>query len=142
MMRTASLFILCCALSLMLPPALGAQQKNDGVPPAKVSQGQRDLGTIILEDASVKDGKLSFRTATGGCTEKGSFKVNVKKEKGISDKVPHYVLSVERTARDDCKAFFPEGVVIEFDLEKDLGLKGNYTLSIANPIYPRAIEHF
>lgn len=32
------------------------------------------------------------------------------------------------------KAMLREGVVIEPDLEKDLGLKGAYSLSVSNPV--------
>ncbi len=31
-----------------------------------------------------------------------------------------------------------DGVLIEMDLEKDLGLKGKYTVSVENPVFPRS----
>jgi hypothetical protein len=124
---------------LLLSSAIQLQAENtkDDNRPAQISHGQRDLGAVILEDLSVTNGKIIFRTATGGCTDKASFQVRIKKEKGISDKAPNYALTIERIKIDECKAFFPDGVLIEFNLEKDLGLKGDFTVSVTNLIYPK-----
>ncbi len=48
----------------------------------------------------------------------------MSKSPGAEGDIPHYVLTFERIAADDCKAFLPEGVDLVFDLEKDLGLSG------------------
>jgi len=90
-------------------------------------------GEIILKNPSISNGILSFISETGGCTDKNSFKVRIEKDKKIGG-FTHYRLTVERINPDYCKAFFPEGILIRFDLEKDLGLKGNYTVSIVNRI--------
>lgn len=135
-----------CAFTLILPAPLAAQlaaeDTNDHNRKFQISRNQRELGAIILEDLTIMDGKIKFRTPTGGCTDKSSFTVHVKKEEGITEKVPHYVLTIERITPDECKAFFPEGTVIEFDLEKDLRLKGDYTVSVTNLIFPKANKSY
>lgn len=101
------------------------------------SMEQRETGELVLKSLSVKDGRFSFRAESGGCTDKRSFKVNVEKGAGISEKIPNYIITVIRTAPDDCKALLDEGVVIEYDLEKDLGLRGYYTVTVKNMVLPR-----
>jgi hypothetical protein len=102
--------------------------------PQKFVQGQRELGPIVVRELAIHDGKLVFRTDSGGCTDAGSFAVDIAKEAGISTAIPHYRLTIRRTRADDCKALLVDGVVIELDLEKDLGLKGTYTISVENPV--------
>jgi hypothetical protein len=144
--RNIASIVFFCAFALILPSSLAAQpaaeDKGNKDQQPQISQSQRELGAIILQDFSITEGKLKFRTATGGCTDKSSFTIHVKKEKGLSEKVPHYVLDIERIKIDECKAFFPEGTVIEYDLEKDLALKGDYTVSLTNLIYPFAKESY
>jgi hypothetical protein len=96
--------------------------------------GQRALGPIVVTELAIREGKLVFRTDSGGCTDAGSFTVDVAKETGIAGTVPHYRLTIRRVRADDCKAFLVDGVLIELDLAKDLGLKGTYTISVANPV--------
>ncbi len=103
----------------------------------QISFEQRKTGEIVIKSLSVKDGKLSFVTDTGGCTTKKSFGINIETGKGIVKKVPNYIIKITRILPDECKAFFPEGIVIEYDLEKDLGIKGYYTISIKNMILPK-----
>ena len=137
--RKAVRIVFYAALFLSLAATLAAQpQAEKTSPPPKLTSTQRDLGVVILEDFSIKGGVLSFRTATGGCTDKDSFKISVSRAAGISERVSHFILTIERIKPDDCKAFFPDGVVMEFDLEKDLGLTGVYVVSISNPMAPRA----
>ncbi len=110
--------------------------------PMKIAQSQRELGPIVVTELAIRDGKLVFRTDSGGCTDAGSFTVDVVKEEGIAAKVPHYRLTIRRIRIDECKSMLLDGVLIELDLEKDLGLKGTCTISVANPVYqrPRAEE--
>lgn len=101
------------------------------------STGQRETGEVILNSLSVKGGILSFRTESGGCTDKKSFKVNVEAGGELPGYTRHYILTITRIIPDDCKALLDDGVVIEYDLEKDLGLKGNYAVSVKNMVIPR-----
>ena len=96
------------------------------------ADGQRQLGEAVLGSLTVKDGAVVVNVASGGCTARESFKVHVEKSGGAEGDIPHYVLTFERIAADHCKAFLPEGVDLVLDLEKDLGLSGRYTLTVAN----------
>ncbi len=102
-----------------------------------VSHDPRELGLITLTELSIKDGKLAFRAASNGCTDAGSFTVRVRPEAGAVSGVPAYRLAIERVRIDDCKMLVLEGVQIELDLVKDLGLSGTFTLSFDNPITGR-----
>jgi hypothetical protein len=98
--------------------------------------GQRQLGEAVLGSLTVKDGAVVVNVASGGCTARESFKVHVEKSGGAEGDIPHYILTFERIAADDCKALLLNGVDLVFDLEKDLGLSGQYTLSVANRVRP------
>lgn len=79
-------------------------------------------------------GKISFRVDSGGCTDASSFKVRIGRQEGLTPKSAHYQLTIERVRIDECRAVLWEGVVIGLDLERDLGLRGTYTVSVANPV--------
>ncbi len=100
----------------------------------KVSRSPRELGTAVLRELAIQDGKLRFRVDSGGCTDAASFKVRVDRLDGVAPNKAHYQLTVERVRIDECKAMLWEGVEIQLDLRKDLGLKGKYTVSAANPV--------
>ena len=102
-------------------------------------EGQRELGPIVVTELAIRDGRLVFRTDSGGCTDAGSFTVDVGKGEGTAAKAPHYRLTIRRIRIDECKAFLVDGVLIELDLQKDLGLKGTYTISVENPVRPRPL---
>jgi hypothetical protein len=105
---------------------------------ARFVEGQRTLGPIVVTELAIREGKLVFRTDSGGCTDAGSFTVDIAKEEGIAAKVAHYRITIRRIRADECKAFLVDGVLIELDLEKDLGLKGIYTISVENPTYRKS----
>jgi hypothetical protein len=94
-------------------------------------QDQRQLGEEVLLEALLGTRQLMVRVVTGGCTDKDSFKIEMVKMPGAS---PHYVLTLNRIKRDDCKALFPAGTPVLFDLEKELGLRGDFTYSLANKV--------
>jgi hypothetical protein len=119
------LLILCSVLAAALP--LGAQ-------PQRFVEGQRDLGPVVVRELAVREGKLVFRVDSGGCTDASSFTVDVAKEAGVLPGVAHYRLTIRRVRADDCKAFLAEGVLVELDLAKDLGLAGRFTVSVENPV--------
>jgi hypothetical protein len=126
--------ILCSVLALARVSLAAAAQ------PAKFVEGQRTLGPIVVREMTIRDGKLVFRSDSGGCTDASSFAVDVAKEAGTLAAVPHYRLTIRRVRADECKALLLEGVLIELDLERDLGLAGAYTVSVANPVYARGMR--
>ena len=87
---------------------------------------------------AIREGRILFRTDSNGCTDASSFKVHVTRAESVSADVPHYRLAIERVRIDECKALLLDGVEIELDLVKDLGLTGRYTISLDNPISARS----
>lgn len=101
------------------------------------STSPRVNGVEILKEI-VQQGKQGFivRVGSNGCTAKSSFTVSVKKEKGATASVPHYLLTIIRTVPDECKAIVTDGELISYDLQKDFSITGNSDYSITNPITP------
>ena len=93
-----------------------------------------DQEAIVLKSLLIKDGRLSFLTETNGCTNKQSFKVDIVTGKDNTKNVNTYILTIRKIVPDRCKAFLLEGVVIEFDLDKDLGIKENSVVSVKNMV--------
>lgn len=126
-MRLASAPLFASFLLLLVALPVSAQT-------LKVSRSPRELGAAVLRDLSVHEGKIRFRVDSGGCTDASSFKVRVRREEDLTPKSAHFQLTIERVRADECKAMLREGVVIELDLRRDLGLKGPYTVSVGNPV--------
>lgn len=101
---------------------------------AQYSHGPRETGEAVLSELLMGPGRFIATVGSNGCTDKGSFKVDIKKEKGLSSTAPHYILTIVRIVADDCKAIVDGGTPILFDLETDLGIRGYYTYSIANQV--------
>ncbi|MDW7973021.1 MAG: hypothetical protein RMI01_07445 [Thermodesulfovibrio sp.] len=112
--------------------------KSDAKTKTKYSFLANDLGLLILRELKLEKHKISIRVNSNGCTDKKTIKANVKKTDGVDRDVSHYEIHFIRTQPDYCKAIFPEGVVIEYDLKGDFGIdtKLPYTVSIKNPVYP------
>ncbi len=101
---------------------------------AGYSHGPRQTGEVVLDEILMGSKKFVVVVGSGGCTAKGSFKIDVRKEDGLSKISPHYVLTIIRTVPDECKAMV-DGTLILFDMEKDLGIKGEFTYSLTNQVY-------
>lgn len=102
---------------------------------AEYSNSPRQTGEEVLYETLMGSNKFIVRVASNGCTDKNSFKIDMKKEAGLSSKAPHYVLTIIRIKPDECKAIVDNGALFIFDLEKDLGLKGDFTYSITNRVF-------
>jgi hypothetical protein len=99
------------------------------------SHGPRQKGEVILDELLMGKNSFFVTVGSGGCTNKGSFRLDVRKEEGVTAQAPHYVLTVNRIALDECKAIVEGGILLSWDLEKDLGLKGPFTFSVRNKVY-------
>jgi len=98
----------------------------------------RQAGEEVLYEALLGAKGFFIVVTSNGCTEKKSFQVDTLKQKRPDGSL-HYVFTVRRKAPDECKRM-PERIIIHFDLEKDLGLKGRFTYSLSNQIFPAAAE--
>lgn len=119
------IFILATVVAVTCTAAFGAQY----------SYGPRYTGEEVLDELLLGKNAFFIRVGSGGCTGKGSFSIDVKKEEGVTPRAPHYILTVKRIATDECKALMDEGIVLSWDLEKDLGIKGIYSYSIRNMVH-------
>jgi hypothetical protein len=102
------------------------------------STNPRQTGEEVLYETLMGSNQFIVRVASHGCTDKNSFKIDVKKEVGLSLKAPHFVLTIIRIKPDECKAVVDGGTLVLFDLEKDLGLKGDFTYSLTNKVFSSA----
>lgn len=105
-----------------------------------VSTDPWTIGEMILAEPAAGNGTFSFTAQSNGCTSRGSFRIEVRREEGIDPRTPHYALTVYRSVVDSCKALVPEGVRITVDLAKELGITGTYTFSLTNHLaskFPR-----
>ncbi len=101
-----------------------------------VSRSPRELGVSVLRELSIGARTVTFRVDSGGCTDRASFTVRVRTSDEQIPGTPHYRLTIERTTADTCKALLLEGVVIELDIVRDIGLTLPCTFSIDNPVMP------
>ncbi len=106
----------------------------------KLSHGPRELGVVVLQELIVKEEKVIIRVDSGGCTDKSAIRANVRREAGITERSPHFAVTFERVRIDECKALLSDGVLIEYDVPRDLGLAGLYTLAVTNWVFPRSEE--
>jgi hypothetical protein len=102
---------------------------------APVSHGPRQPGEAVLDELLLGRKTIVAKVGSNGCTTKGSFRVDVRKTEGMTALAPHYVLTILRVVPDECKAIVGDGPAILWDLEKELGLSGNYTFSVSNLVY-------
>lgn len=100
--------------------------------PYSLGPGQK--GEEILDELLLGNSMFWVAVGSSGCTGKGSFRVDVGRQEGMPPAAPHYTLTIHRVAADECKAIIG-GIVISWDLEKDLGLKGSFTYSVRNRVY-------
>jgi len=97
----------------------------------------RRTGEEVLYEALLGAKGFFIVVESNGCTQKESFKIEPTKTVN-PDGTTRYVFTVLRKTPDECKGL-PEQIVLYFDLEKDLGLKGKFTYSLSNKIFPSDI---
>jgi len=98
------------------------------------SHGPKQKGEAVLEELLIGKKTLLIKVGSGGCTSKSSFRIDTRKVDGITPLVPHYILTINRAQIDECKAIVDDGPVILWDFEKDLGMKGRFTISVRNMV--------
>ncbi|MGB9907017.1 MAG: hypothetical protein ACPLRR_06500 [Candidatus Saccharicenans sp.] len=98
----------------------------------------RRTGEEILYEALLGAKGFFVVVESNGCTQKESFQVDSLKKENQNGSI-HYEFTVKRIRPDECKRL-PERVIIHFELEKDLGIKGRFTYSLRNRIFPTAGE--
>ena len=87
-----------------------------------------DSTSEVLLGLNLTPKALDILVASGGCTQKEDFKIDVNK--GVTEKPP-YSITIYRTKSDDCKVFLPDGVLLSFTKE-ELGLNGLTEFTVTN----------
>lgn len=100
----------------------------------------KDTGILVLRAVEVKEHKISIKVNTNGCTDKKTIKAEVNKVYKADNQVLTYEIVFKRTKPDNCKAFLPEGTVLEYDLQKELGFEMLYMVEIKNPVIPMVTD--
>ena len=98
------------------------------------SRSPRETGEVVLRGVSIQPGRVIVQVDSGGCTDKASIQARVQREAGTAGQPDRVTLTFERIRPDDCKAFLPGGVRLEYDLARDLGLHGRCQVTVANPV--------
>lgn len=111
-----------------LVDALPPEREVPDSPPEDVPVEQVPVEEV-LHGIELTDQKLIITVATGGCTKKDDFHVEVNK--GFT-RLPPYLVTVYRIKSDDCRGNF-EPIRISFSL-KELGLEGNVDFRVLNRI--------
>jgi hypothetical protein len=111
-------------------------------PASRFSLDPRQLGEEILEGISIGSGTFTARVGSNGCTDKGSFHIDIARTAGGPEGTPHYILTIKRVRPDECKAFLVDGTTLTWDLSADLGLRGPCTFSVANRLRLRPSRQF
>lgn len=114
---------------------LETSDKSD-IKSVKYSFFPTEEGILVLRSLNIEDHKIKIKVNANGCTDKNSIKAVVKKSSRIDSRVPDYKITFIREKPDNCKAFIPDGVVIEYDLKRDFNIQMPYTLEIENPVMP------
>jgi hypothetical protein len=114
---------------------LKTSDKSD-IKSVKYSFFPEEEGILVLRSLNIEDHKIKIKVNTNGCTDKNSIKAVVKKSSRIDSRVPDYKITFIREKSDNCKAFIPDGAVIEYDLKRDFNIQMPYTLEIENPVVP------
>ncbi len=99
------------------------------------SNEQQKTGIEILKELAIGEKKISIRVRTGGCTGKDNIKPYIMTFLDQEKNIPVCEITFVRTSPDFCKAFFPEGINIVYDIEKDLKIKGPCIIKVNNPIF-------
>ena len=98
------------------------------LPFLSIASSYADSASEVLLGLNLTPKTLDIRVASGGCTQKEDFKIDVNK--GLTEKPP-YTITIYRTKKDDCKAFLPDGVLLSFTKE-ELGLNGLTEFTVTN----------
>jgi|GEM_PF-3476343 len=111
-----------------------AVSKNDSAAEIYLNGPPPDWTEEVLMGSFANRDELSIRVATGGCTKKADFWIWCHYDEESKGGPPHYVLTIYRTRKDECKAFHPSGVLIKFNLRENLGLPDLFRYSITNKV--------
>lgn len=112
-----------------------AIEENDSASVIDLTGPPPDWTEEVLMGLFANRNVLAIRVRTGGCTQKEDFWIWCSYDEKSEGGIPHYVLTIYRMRKDECKGFFPSGILIEFNLREKLGLPPYlFTYSVTNRV--------
>ncbi|WP_460177700.1 hypothetical protein [Thermodesulfovibrio hydrogeniphilus] len=94
----------------------------------------RKIGLIPLRGVTIQRDSIRIRVSSGGCTDTKHVRASVKVNTPDWTKIPVCEIGFYRIMPDNCKANFPDGVFLEYDMVHDLGIKSPCMVRILNPV--------
>lgn len=111
-----------------------AMKENGSAPVIDLTGPPPDWTEEVLMGLFANRNELSIRVGSGGCTKKEDFWIWCHYDEESKSGPPHYVLTIYRMRKDECKAFHPTGVLIKFNLREELGLPDLFTYLVTNRV--------
>jgi len=93
-----------------------------------------DLTEEVLIGFFADRNDLAIRVGSGGCTKKDDFWIWRQIDEESKAGHPHYLLTIYRVRKDECKAIMRNGIEIKYHLKEDLGLPNIFTYTLTNRI--------
>ncbi|MBU2710495.1 hypothetical protein [Zooshikella harenae] len=84
----------------------------------------------VLMGFDIEPNSIVLHVASGGCTSKSDFKIDIKNNK---NEQPPLQLTVLRLVPDYCEAHIPNGIELYYD-RAALGLSGDIEFTLTNTI--------
>jgi len=109
-------------------------KETDSAPVVDLTGPSSDWAEEVLMSLFANRNELAIRVGSGGCTQKDDFLIWRQIDEESKDGQPHYLLTIYRVRKDECKAIMRNGIEIKYHLKKDLGLPNISTYTLTNRI--------
>jgi hypothetical protein len=134
MKRKAILIFFLCFSLIGTSFSGDIKDKKELAFPLQVTAPPADGTEEFLIALAANDSELTINVRSGGCTEKEDFRIFCVYDEASAGKTRHYVLTIYRIKKDECKAIVRNGLEIKYDLKRDLDLPDIFTYTLTNGI--------
>lgn len=134
MKSTVILIFFLCFLLVGTSFAGDIKDKEELAFPLQVTVPPSDGTEEILIALAANDSELTINVRSGGCSKKEDFRICCVNDEASAGKTRHYVLTIYRIKKDECKAIVRDGLEIKYDLKGDLDLPDIFTYTLTNGI--------
>lgn len=111
-----------------------AMGKTGSAPVVALAGPASDWTEEVLMGLFADRNELAIRVWSGGCTKKDDFWIWRQIDAESKAGHPHYLLTLYRVRKDECKAIMRNGIEIKYHLKEDLGLPNIFTYTFTNRI--------
>ncbi len=109
-------------------------KETDSAPVVDLTGPSPDWTEEVLMSLFANRNELAIRVGSGGCTQKDDFLIWHQIDDRSNAGQPHYLLTIYRVRKDECKAIMRNGIEIKYHLKEDLGLPNIFTYTLTNRI--------